>query len=100
MSVTKAVKWTCVLTGAFLVVMLTLGLFGTQRGSESRISWIIDDLAYYIRTGRNRPKVSVCKWNLGSIEICKKMWASDNGKTTNDIPSWDDTFGFILEAEL
>ena len=83
-------KWTFVLAGAFIVAVLSFGLFGTQRGAESRIRWIIDDLAYYVRTGQNRPKVSVCKWNLGSVEICKKMWASDHGKTTNDVPTWDD----------
>ena len=32
----------------------------------------------------------VCKLNLQNIANAKEMWARDEGKTTNDIPTWDD----------
>lgn len=34
--------------------------------------------------------VSRCKENLRNIQVCKELWANDNSKTTNDIPSWND----------
>ena len=87
---TKVLKWSCILVGSFLIVMLGIGLFGTEGGSESRLRWTLDEVAYYIRNGRRRPKISMCKINLEMISISKLMWASENGKTTNDIPTWDD----------
>jgi len=50
---------------------------------------MIADVAYYIRNGRRRPKISMCKINLQGIVISKQMWANENGKTTDDIPSWE-----------
>ena len=86
----RTLKWTCVLGGVFLVVMFGVSLFGTEGGSESTIRWYLDQIVYQIRHGRRRPKVSMCKINLEVMHISKLMWASENGKTTNDVPNWDD----------
>jgi hypothetical protein len=82
------------------IVLLGIGLFGTQGGSENRIKWILDEVAYYIRAGRRRPKLSVCRLNLEGINTAKKMWANDGGKTTNDVPSWNDLQDFLAGQSL
>ena len=35
-------------------------------------------------------KLSACKLNLRLIDIHKDHWANDEGKTSNDTPTWDD----------
>jgi hypothetical protein len=44
---------------------------------------------------RAKAMKSPCVENLQLIEWCKFRWMSDNHKTTNDTPTWDD-----LKAEL
>lgn len=39
---------------------------------------------------RNTSASNACLNNLRQIDGAKQQWALENGKTTNDIPSWDD----------
>ena len=97
---TKAMKWRCILAGAFLIVMLSIIVFGGRRGAENRITWIIDEVGYYIRTGRRRPKLSACKLNLEGIQIAKQMWANEKSEATNEVPSWNDLQDFLAGQSL
>ena len=39
---------------------------------------------------RGSSKISRCRLNLMELQLIKFNWANDNGKSTNDSPSWDD----------
>ena len=40
-----------------------------------------------------RSAVSSCYVNLKRIDGAKSSWALNHGKTTNDVPNWDDLVG-------
>ena len=40
--------------------------------------------------GMRTAKLPACQQNLRQIWSCKELWASNEGKSTNDTPSWDD----------
>jgi hypothetical protein len=40
-------------------------------------------------------KVSKCEDNLWQIRACKQLWVGNYGKTSNDIPTWDDLRPFF-----
>jgi hypothetical protein len=80
--------------------MLSIGLFGSEGGSDNTMRWYIDEVVYQIRHGRRRPKVSVCKLNLEGIQLSKQMWANENGTVTTDIPSWNDLKDFLAGQSL
>ena len=65
----RPLKSTSFLVGAAFIVILAIGLAGCERKSA---------------------RISACVDNLRNIEICKKLWADNENKTTNDIPNWDD----------
>jgi len=45
-------------------------------------------------TTRDRPNPTQrCRGNLSQIELVKKMWAEDEGKSTNDAPTEADLYG-------
>ena len=40
-------------------------------------------------------RIHPCHDNLMQIECCKQVWAGNEGKTTNDSPTWDDLRPFF-----
>jgi hypothetical protein len=40
--------------------------------------------------GVRTAKLPACQQNLRQIEIAKELWADNEGKSTNDAPTWDD----------
>jgi hypothetical protein len=44
---------------------------------------------------RRSAKMSVCNYNLMQIRYAKQQWAGNYGKTTNDIPVWNDLRPFF-----
>jgi hypothetical protein len=44
----------------------------------------------YVTANRRTAAVPPCHDNLMRIELAKYDWASENDKTSNDIPTWDD----------
>ena len=96
----SAVKWTCVLAVVFILVMFSVGLLGANGGRDNVIRRILDDIAYYLRTGGRRPKLSGCKINLQRIILCKYTWMDESGGTTNDVPTWDDLRVYFPSARL
>jgi len=59
----------CFVAKTLPIVILALGLIGCERRSS---------------------QISKCVLNLRQIQICKELWADNQGKTTNDVPSWND----------
>ena len=43
-----------------------------------------------IHSERRTAKLSRCVDNLRNIQTCKRLWAQDGGKTSNDVPTWND----------
>ncbi len=39
---------------------------------------------------RRSAELSLCVSNLHDIEYCKHQWASDNGKSSDAVPTWAD----------
>ncbi len=39
---------------------------------------------------RRSSRLSECVLNLRNIQICKELWAGNEGKTADDVPTWDD----------
>ena len=35
-------------------------------------------------------RIPICYDNLRNIEVCKFWWEANEGKSTNDIPKWED----------
>ncbi len=62
-------KFARFLVGPLFISILATGLIGCDRRSS---------------------KISRCFDNLHNVQICKQLWANDESKTTNDVPSWDD----------
>ena len=44
---------------------------------------------FFVRASAYSP-MNACMNNLRQIEAAKDQWALEHGKTTNDIPTWDD----------
>lgn len=44
---------------------------------------------------RKPQKLSQCFLNLSEINWCKTCWASDEHKTTNDTPTWNDLSDYL-----
>ena|SRR6188474_2840045 len=62
---------------ALLIMILAIGMIGCER-----------------RTA----KISRCMDNLRKVQICKDLWAANESKTTNDVPSWDDLQFYFPQA--
>ena len=82
-------KWMCFLIGILLIGLLTMSLpsHSQSNGISRRLT---DKILYHIGIERRTAKISRCKDNLRSLQVFKEMWASEEGKTTNDIPTWND----------
>jgi hypothetical protein len=39
---------------------------------------------------RRSAKISDCVLNLEKIQACKELWANNEGKNTNAVPTWSD----------
>ncbi len=48
-----------------------------------------------LKLEKRSAKVSKCGDNLWQIRACKQLWAGNYGKTSNDIPTWDDLRPFF-----
>jgi hypothetical protein len=59
----------CFIAKALFIAVLAVGLIGCEQRSS---------------------KISKCVLNLRQIQICKELWADNERKTTNDVPSWND----------
>jgi len=64
-----ATRDVCLLAKTIFVVILSLSLIGCER---------------------RQSKISKCVLNLRQIQVCKELWAANEGKTTNDVPRWTD----------
>jgi hypothetical protein len=42
---------------------------------------------------RGTSEANTCVANLKQIDGAKEQWASENKRTTNDVPTWDDLVG-------
>lgn len=62
-------KARCLVAGILFITVLVTGVIGCERRSS---------------------KISDCVLNLRKIQICKELWAANESKTTNDVPSWND----------
>jgi len=94
MTKTAKLKW--VLVGALLVALLALILVRRPQ-TRGTITDYTQEVAYFLRNGRRRPKFSKCIDNLHRIQISKQMWADNEGKTTNDTPSWHDLRDYLAD---
>src|SRR6266480_1912542 len=65
----KTLKSGCFIAKSLLLVTLAMGATGCEKRSA---------------------KISQCVDNLRYIEILKREWANEKGKSSNDVPSWDD----------
>lgn len=65
----KMLKSGCLIAKSFLVLILAMGIMSCEKRSSKR-SQCVDNLIY--------------------IETLKKEWANERGKSSNDIPTWDD----------
>jgi hypothetical protein len=70
----KALKSARFLVVGFFVAFLSSVLIGCERRSA---------------------KVSRCLYNLHYIQLGKELWAENEEKTKNDVPSWDDLRPFF-----
>ena len=97
---TKTAKLTCFLVGTLLVVALAMSLIG-DRQRTGTISRLKSKLLYIlgVQPGRTN-KISRCYVNLRSLEIAKQMWANEGGKTTNDVPSWNDLQDLLADERI
>ena len=65
----KRLKSGCFIAKSLLVLILAMGATGCEKRSA---------------------QISRCVDNLHHIEILKREWANEKGKSSNDVPSWDD----------
>jgi hypothetical protein len=88
-------------TGWILIVSRSLVLPGLTRAiiAVTILSGILP-AAWMIFSPWNRmPSTAACINNLRQIESAKQQWALENGKTANDVPSWDDIRPYIGRGE-
>jgi hypothetical protein len=60
------------------------------RRLPGRIPLLVVLVAALIGCERRSARIPQCVDNLRRIELAKDEWAKDRGKSTNNIPSWDD----------
>jgi len=64
-------------------------------------SLIVFVLALAVSMGceRRSARISTCVLNLEKIQTCKELWASNENKGTNDVPSWNDLSPYFPDPE-
>ena len=65
-----------IISGVLVASVLAVGLFNFLDGPPTKAGYR-------------------CEHNLRIIEQCKRDWALDYNKTTNDVPSWNDLQPFF-----
>ena len=87
------------LLGILLGVALGISLFGSHE-ENTTFSRYIDKVIVFLRGGGGSPKFSRCVDNLHRMQIAKEMWADNEGKSTNDVPTWDDLRDYLADQHL
>ena len=94
---TKTAKFAGVLAGIVVLAVLAISLSGRQQ-SAGALNRVRDNLLYLL--GIRKHAFSKCIDNLHRIEGAKIMWANENAKTTNDVPTWNDLRDYLADQRL
>jgi len=88
-------KLACFVVGALLILLLTVSFTG-DRQSTGRINrWKYKVLYILGLQPKRTAQINRCKDNLYHLQIFKYTWKGEQGKTTNDTPTWDDLWDQI-----
>lgn len=77
--------------GALTVLMI----WSVQRALHISVEKPPDPIRAFF--GMRTAKLPACKLNLQQISICKELWASNENKSSNDIPTWNDLRPYIAD---
>ena len=77
-----------VLVGLCSAMAALLVLWSVQRARAVWQAQPDDPLRAFF--GMRTDKLPACQQNLRRVEIAKGLWADNEGKSTNDEPTWDD----------
>ena len=58
--------------------------------SACLLTVVVIALPFLAHSKRRSKKIPRCHFNLMQIDLIKYDWAGNEGKTTNDTPTWDD----------
>jgi len=72
MNMNRASKTSRIIAISLFILLIAIILFG------------------FIHSKQRSAKISRCVDNLRTIELIKRDWASNENKTSNDAPSWND----------